>query len=177
MATDEEKRRAEQIRKIVKLKTGKMPLPASEQVLTAVRIIPVTYAPVEDAETAIKEANAARLAKAKYDRAITGDDIVPMLKNIEDNGPIGAALLKTVVPLLLAKKQQASVRFANEGKAAKTRREYEEYCKIADKLRLKRRNKNHMARKVQEELLKTRGEEDVPSIRTIVRAFDRQNYC
>ena len=171
---------ADLIRKIVKLKTGKLPLPASKQVVRGVRIIPTVLKPVEDAETAIKEANANRLARAKFEQAFASDDPVvvsAMLKNLEDDGTAGAVLLMTALPLLLAKKQQASVRFANEGKAAKTRREDEEYCKIADKLRLKRRNEYYMAGKVRQELLKTREQEEIPSIRTIVRAFHRQNYC
>jgi len=169
--------RAEAIRKIVRLKTNRLPLPALKQVLTGVRIISTVWKPVENAETAIKEANANRLARAKFEQALSSDDPVvvsSMLDNLEDDGTAGAVLLMTALPLLLAKKQHKSLHSVRGWKSAAARRDDKEYCKIADELGLKNRGKNHMAAQVRKVWLKTRGK--APHVRTIVRAFDKLKY-
>src|SRR6478672_2344186 len=100
MAAGKKLKASEQLtQKIVALMTGKK-LKASEQKLTSIEIIATVWKPVEDPETAIKEANAARLARAKYDQALTSDDpgvVSAMLRDIEDDGTAGAALLKAAL--------------------------------------------------------------------------------
>jgi hypothetical protein len=106
MAAGKKLKASEQVRqKIVALMTGKK-LKASEQKLASVDIVGTAWKPVEDPETAIKEANAARLARAMYDQALTSDDpgvVSAMLSDVEDDGTAGAALLKAALQVLQAK--------------------------------------------------------------------------
>lgn len=153
---------------------------ASEFKPAGIRLIATVSKTVEDPEPAMKEATAARLARAKYDQALTSDDPVvvsAMLKDIEDDGTAGAALLKAALLVLQAKKRGEKLL---AGKAHRRDVDYERYCKIADELRarspdLKRHTHHYLAKKVQKELEK-RGEK-VVSTKTIERAFSRKNYC
>ena len=173
MAAGKKLKASEQLtQKIVALMTGKK-LKASEQKLTSIEIIATVWKPVEDPETAIKEANAARLARAKYDQALTSDDpgvVFAMLRDIEDDGTAGAALLKAALQVLQAKKQCEPLHSTNEAKARKCDIEAEKYCKIADELGLNRQDDPYpAAEEVQAKLKKRDGK--APSVRTIARAF------
>ena len=152
--------------------TGKK-LKASEQKVAGVRIISTVWKPVEDSETAIKEANAARLARAMYDQALTSHDpvvVCSMLSDIEDDGTAGAALLKAALQVLQAKKQCEPLHSTNEAKTRKCDVKAEKYCKIADELGLNRQDDPYpAAEKVQAKLKKLDGK--APSVRTIARAF------
>jgi hypothetical protein len=154
----------------------RLPKP-SEQKLTSIRIIGTAFEPVKDAEMAFKEANGARLALAKYKQikhAFDDNDpstVAMLLDSVKDDDSAGAALLEIALHELRARKRVAS---RNEVMALDVDAKEKEYCQIADRLHLKRRKKYSMARAVQKELVK-RGKE-VVNIRTIVRAFDHQNY-
>jgi hypothetical protein len=173
MAAGKKLKASEQVRqKLVALMTGKK-LRASEQKVADVRIITTVWKTVEDSETAIKEANAARLARARYDQALTSHDpvvVCAMLSDIEDDGTAGAALLKAALQVLQAKKQYEPLHSTNEAKARKCAIKAQKYCKIADELGLNRQDDPYLAAEaVQAKLKKIDGK--APSVRTIARAF------
>ena len=164
---------AELIKKVVKLKTGKLPLPASKQVVSGVRIISTAWKPVEDAKTALKEANANRLARAKFEQALSSDDpgvVSAMLNNLEDDGTAGAVLLMTALPLLLERKQHKPLHSENEKKAHNRDVRAKKYYKIADELGLNPQDDPYPAAETVRAKLQERGEK-APSARTIARAF------
>jgi hypothetical protein len=161
--------------KIIKLMTGKTIKPA-EQKQSGERKIGTLWKRVEDTVTAVKEANAARLARAMYDQALSSDDpvvVCAMLSNVEDDGTAGAALLILARQALSAKKRNEPLRFKNERGTRESNAKDKKYCEIADGLGLKLRGKYQMAEQVQKKLA-NQGEE--VSTRTIVRAFHRQKY-
>lgn len=169
MTADEKAARRQKIHALV---TGKK-LKASEWVPSGVRLISTIYKSVEDSETAIKEANAARLAKAKFDQALSSEDpvvISAMLSDIEDDGTAGAALLKAALYVLQAKRQYGPLLSTNEARARKSDADTAKYRKIADELGLNRQEGPYpLAAKVRAKL-KERGEK-APSVKTIARAL------
>src|SRR6516225_233920 len=89
------------------------------QVLGGVRIIPTVWKPVDDAEQALKEANANRLARAKFDQAMTTTDPVirhAILEFVADDGTAGAALLRSAAKVLKADRREAALQANNHAK-------------------------------------------------------------
>ena len=81
-----------------------------------------------------------------------------MLRDIEDDGTAGAALLKAALQVLQAKKQCEPLHSTNEAKARKCDIEAEKYCKIADELGLNRQDDPYpAAEEVQAKLKKRDG--------------------
>ena len=154
--------------------TGKTP--KAPWVPAGIRLIATIWKPVDDPETAIKEADAARLAKAKYDQ-ILGDPGVAsaLLRTVEDDDTAGAALVKAAPHVQKARKQGEKLR---SGKADACGVRYARYYKIADQLcaetpNLKRRTNNYLAERVKEALEK---QGEVVSPKTLRRAFSRRKY-
>ena len=147
----------------------------SEQKPAGVRIIATAYKPVEDVETAFKEANAARLALAKYKQAKQAfdndnlNDVVHLLNSVkDDDDSAGAALLKVVLLELQDKKQRGPFYATNEETARKHRANVEVWCRTADDLGLDWRGAPYKAAKAVAEKVSKNGE---PSVKTIARAF------
>jgi uncharacterized protein YfeS len=118
--------------KIVALMAGKR-IKASEQIPSGVRIIPTIWKKVESPDTAFKEANAARLARAKYDQALTSDDpavVSAMLSDIEDDGTAGASLLRNALVVLQDQRRTKSLLAVNKMKAHKRDSKAETYRKL-----------------------------------------------
>ena len=148
------------------------------QVFAGVRIIATTWKPVSDPEEALKEANANRLARAKFDQAMTTDDAVirhAMLARIEDDGTAGSALLRYAREILEAEKRKKKLGDSNKSKKHKRDMNGKRYCVMADTICSKNkslaRNYEGLARVIREKLRK-QGEE--VSTKTIVRALKRR---
>lgn len=164
------------IQKIYRLMTGKR-LPA-KQTVGSVRLVRTVSKSVEDAETAFREANAARLARAKYDQAIKSDDpgvVATLLRDVKDDGSAGAALLMQVLQVRQMEKQQRLLLSQNETQKRERDTRAKEYCWVADSLQLRNRRPYPVAREVRKKL-KNDGQEDLPSVKTIVRGLRSQNY-
>jgi hypothetical protein len=94
-----------------------------QQVLSSIKVIRTVFKTVEDAETAFREATAARLALAKYKQikqAFDDNDLgtVATLMNSvkDDDDSAGAALLRSVLLELRDKKQRGGLYSFNENK-------------------------------------------------------------
>jgi hypothetical protein len=108
-----------------------------------VRIIATTWKPVSGPEEALKEANANRLARAKFDQAMTTDDAVirhAMLARIEDDGTAGAALLRYAREILVAEKRKKKIGDSNKSKKHKRDMNGKRYCVMADAICSKKKS-------------------------------------
>jgi hypothetical protein len=150
------------------------------QVLGGIRLVTTVWEPVRDPDQAVKEANANRLARTKFDQAMaTGDPVVrhALLAQIVDDGTAGAALLKYARDVLKLKeietKTIAAGNAKRQRKASEDRDLYINTVKMLyeEKPYLRRATRHKLAQSVQQRL-KRQGK-DV-SIRTIVRALDHQ---
>jgi hypothetical protein len=158
------------VQKVYTKMTGKRLKPGP---IGGVRIISTVFKPVENAETAFREANAARLARARYDQATRSDDpvvVAAMLEGIVDDGSAGAALLLLALHARQAQKRDERLRLEREARTGERDAKHSEYRKIADQLGLKHRGLRHEARAVHAELEK-RGQKVLPSIKTLERAL------
>ena len=91
-----------------------------------------------DPKEALKEANANRLARAKFDQAMATNDLVvrhAMLKSVEDDGTAGAALLRYARDVLEAKKRKEVLQANNELKERTRDVKGKRYCAVADAIR------------------------------------------
>jgi hypothetical protein len=162
--------------KIIRKMTGKTIKP-SEQKFGGIRLVTVSYEPVRDAEAAFREANAARLAKAIYDRVLDGSSdpvvVTALLTQTKVDSDAGALLVKLAWQAHQMKKQRAELNETNEEASRDRAAKDIECCKIADELNMKRRGKYYMAERVRRELAK-RGTKT--SRNSVVRAFTRQKY-
>jgi hypothetical protein len=104
------------------------------QVVGGVRIIATAWKQVQDPEHALKETNANRLARAKFDQAMTTTDPAvrhAMLEATPDDGSAGAALLRYAHVILEDNKRTQSLRDHNEAKKSKTDRDAKHYRALA----------------------------------------------
>lgn len=165
-------------KKIIHKMTGKV-INAAKQAKAGparARIVAVAYEEVRDADTAFREANAARLAKAIYDRVLDSGDpgvVTTLLTQIKVDSDAGALLVKLAWQAHQMKKQHAELDETNEAASRDRAAKDIKWCKIADELHMKRRGKYYMAERVRKELAK-RGTKT--SRNSVVRAFTRQEY-
>jgi hypothetical protein len=168
----------QQRKKIIQKMTGQT-IKASKQKLGVIRLVSVSYEPVKDAETAFREANAARKAKAIYDRVVNSGDVVEVTSLLTnpafkvDSGA-GALLVELAWQAARMKKQRVKVDEKNKEKSHDCSARDIQWCKTADGLHIKNRSKSNMARIVQKALVK-QGTKP-PSLIIIKRAFARQKY-
>jgi len=156
---------------------GKANVPdPSEFKIGGVRIIATVWKQVEDVETAFKEANAARLALAKYKQikqAFDSDDlgvVAHLLDSVkDDDDSAGAALLRIALLELREKKQRGPFYAVNEEKVRKHSADVEKWRRIADDLGLDWQGSPYAAAKAVAEKVSKNGE---PSEKTLARAFD-----
>lgn len=150
------------------------------QVVSDVKIITTVWEPVRDPEQAMKEANANRLARAKFDQAMaTSDPVIryALLERIPDDGTAGAALLKYARDVLKLKEiETKTIAAGNAKRQRKAREDRELYINTVralydEKPQLRRATRHKLAQSVQKRL-KRQGK-DV-SVRTIVRALNHQ---
>jgi hypothetical protein len=146
------------------------------QVLTSVRIIHTIWKPVTDLEEALKEANANRLARAKFEQAMTTNDPgirYAMLERVGDDGTAGALLLQSAQAVLEDKKRKKPLQTSNEARQRARDVDDKRYCTVVDQIRAKNRSmKKTAAANLASKQLKQKGEN--VSAKTIVRAFDRR---
>jgi hypothetical protein len=168
------RRRQEAVQIAVSAMTKRKPPP---QVFGGIRIVTTVWEPVRDTEQAVKEANANRLARAKFDQAMaTSDPSIryALLAQITDDGTAGAALLKYTRHVLKLKEIETKTIVAGNAqrqqKASEDRELYINTVKALfdEKPYLRRATRHKLAQSVQQRL-KRRGK-DV-SIRTIMRAL------
>jgi len=152
------------------------------QVLTSFRIIQTVWEQVHDPEQALKEANANRLARAKFDQLMRTDDPVvkhAMLELVEDDGTAGAALLRYAREVYQtafeAKKRKEKLRDSNRSKTLERDINGKHYCEVADMICAKNKSLERtvygLARATRDRLVKE-GEE--VSTKTIARALKRR---
>jgi hypothetical protein len=148
-------------------------------VLGGIRIISTVFMPTHDPKEALKEANANRLARAKFDQAMATNDLVvrhAMLKSVEDDGTAGAALLRYARDVLEAKKRKEVLHANNESKERTRDVKGKRHCAVADAIRAEDpaqgRTLFGLARATSVKLLQERGEE--VSTKTIERALKRR---
>lgn len=162
------------IRKVYGLMHRRLPknqgkIPAS------IKLIGTVYKTVEDAETAFKEANAARLALAKYKqikRAFDDDDlgtVATLLNSVrDDDDSAGAALLRAMFLELRENKQRGSFFNINKKRKDTSDAKAGKWRKIADDLGLDWASTPYAAAEVVKPKISQNGE---PSVKTIARAF------
>jgi hypothetical protein len=150
------------------------------QVFGGIHVVTTGWEPVRDPKQAMKEANANREARAKFDQAMaTSDPIVryALLAKIADDGTAGAALLKCARDVLKLKEiETKTIAAGNAERQRKASEDRDLHTNIAktlcdEKPNLRRATRHRLAQLVQKRL--KRHSKDV-SIRTIVRALERQ---
>jgi hypothetical protein len=150
------------------------------QILSSVDIVATLWEPVRDPEQAVKEANANRLARAKFDQVMaTSDHAVryALLAQIADDGTAGAALLKHARDILKLKEIEAKTIAAGNAKRQLNANEDRDLyintirALYDEKPYLRGATRHKLALSVQKRL-KRQGK-DV-SVRTIVRALNHQ---